>query len=218
VSSVPVVTERSIPRVFHRIWFGGPEPEHHLRWAESWRHLHPGWRVVTWTEHTVGALHNQAIFDAATSPAQMADVARYELLLRYGGVYLDTDFEALRPIDALLDGVSFFCASEDEIWLSLGIIGSTPGHPVLRALVDELAAHVTAHPDAPVNEQTGPYYMTRVINRLRSGPHPEDVTVFPSALFYPYHFSEPWRAGDSFPEAYAVHHWDHSWARSADAA
>ena len=200
-----------IPRVFHRIWIGGPEPSHHWPWIESWRRLHPDWQIVTWTDQTLPPLRNQAGFDRATSPAQKADIARLELLHRFGGVYLDTDMEAFRSIDALLDGVTFFCGTEDDVWLSTSILGCTAANPVAETLVEELPRSLVRHPDAAINVQSGPPFFTRVVNRLRTTLDPGEITVFPRQLFYPYHFSEPDRANDVFPEAYAAHHWSHSW-------
>jgi inositol phosphorylceramide mannosyltransferase catalytic subunit len=201
---------RIIPPIFHRVWLGGSEPARQWAWEASWRRLHPRWQMVTWTDETLPPLRNQRLFDAAASPAQKSDIARYELLHRFGGVYLDTDMEALQPLDELLDGVGFFCASEDDIWLSVGILGCPPGDPVAGALVEALAPWVAARPDAAVNVQTGPYFFTRTVNRLRNDTDRPSLTVFGPGLFYPYHFSEPERAGGPFPGAYAVHHWSHS--------
>ena len=57
-------------------------------------------------------LRNQDLFDAAEHPAQRADLARFEILLRFGGVYVDTDFEALAPIQARLEDVECFVARD----------------------------------------------------------------------------------------------------------
>lgn len=210
-ASVARVSGRSIPKVFHRIWIGATEPPQHWRWAQSWKRLHPDWEIVTWTAESLPPLRNQRYFDRATNPAQRSDIARYELLNRYGGVYLDVDMEARRPIDPLLSGVEFFCATEDEVWMNIAILGATPDNPVLDAIIEGLGPSIEQGPPGSINVQSGPQFFTRVVNRLRSAPDPAPVTVFPSALFYPYHFSEPERAGDSFPDAYAVHHWNHSW-------
>ena len=64
--------------------------------------MNPGWLVHTWREWDLPGLRNQLWFDAAAHPAQRADIARFELLHRFGGIYVDTDFAPLRPIEALV--------------------------------------------------------------------------------------------------------------------
>jgi hypothetical protein len=44
--------------------------------------------------------------------ARKADVLRISLLWHFGGVYMDVDMEALRPIDDLLTGLEFFIGCE----------------------------------------------------------------------------------------------------------
>lgn len=200
-----------IPKVIHRIWLGGPMPPVVARYGKAWRDLHPGWLVRTWRDWDLPALTHQEWFDRAASPAQRADIARLELLHRYGGVYVDTDFEPLKPLDDLIAGTSCFIATEDGRWLATGIMGAVPGHPFVADLIDGLPGSIQENRDAPPNQQTGPKYVTGRY-RAYTEAHPDDpVTVFPAALFYPYHFTEPERAGDAFPDAYAVHHWSHSW-------
>lgn len=206
-----------IPRVIHRIWLGGPMPPVVARYGKAWRDLHPGWLVRTWRDWDLPALTHQEWFDRAPSPAQRADIARLELLHRYGGVYVDTDFEPLKPLDALIAGTTCFIATEDGRWLATGIMGAVPGHPFVADLIDGLPRSIQEHQDAPPNQQTGPKYVSRRYQAYTEA-HPDDpVTVFPAALFYPYHFTEPERAGDVFPDAYAVHHWSHSWKPSEQA-
>ena len=40
---------------------------------------------------------DRSLFDRAETYAQKADIARYEVVHRFGGVYVDTDMECLRP-------------------------------------------------------------------------------------------------------------------------
>lgn len=199
-----------IPHIVHRIWIGGPLPADAARFEQRWRELHPQWTIRTWRDWDLPALRNQAAFDRAVTPAQKADIARLELLHRYGGVYADTDTEPLQPLDDLIAQTSCFFGLEGSGWIATGLVGAEPSHPFIAHLVDGLTDSIADHPGAPVNEQTGPKYVTSAYHHYRE--HGSDnVTLFPSGIFYPYHFSEPWRAGESFPEAYAVHHWSHSW-------
>lgn len=205
-----------IPRIVHRVWLGGDVPRDARVFGESWERHCPGWEVRTWRDWDLPPLINQDAFDAATKLAQKADLARFELLLRFGGVYVDTDFEALQPIEAALDGVDCFAASEDRKFVSTGIMGSIAGHPFLAWLVEQVTRSIAARPDEPTNRQSGPYFVTSELQAYRlSNRGRNPVVVFPPNLFYPYHFSEPHRRHDDFPEALAVHHWAGSWAETS---
>jgi inositol phosphorylceramide mannosyltransferase catalytic subunit len=197
--------------VFHHIWLGGAElPPEVVAFRAGWRAHHPKWDFVLWTDQDLPAFRNQECFAQATSLAQKADIARYEILLAHGGVYVDTDFECLRNLEPALDGVEAFAGTEDRVLVSTGILGSVPGHPWFAALVDALPRHVIEHPGAGANVQTGPGLATDVFaTHMRSGaPTP---VIFAPELFYPYHFNELHRRTARFPEAYAVHHWQASW-------
>src|SRR3954452_9252859 len=86
-----------IPRIIHRVWLGdGAMPPEYEAFGETWAQHHPGWEMRLWRSSDLPPLRNQDLFDRATSFAQQSDIARYELLLRHGGVYVDTDFECLR--------------------------------------------------------------------------------------------------------------------------
>ena len=201
-----------IPRIIHRIWLGGDLPPDARRYGDSWAQHCPGWEIRTWRDWDLPPLVNQRAFDAATSPAQRADIARLEILLRFGGVYVDTDFEALQPLEPVLDGVGCFAATEDGRFVSSGIMGSVPQHPFIAQLVASVSSSIAANPGLPPNKQSGPWFITAKLHRFRRrdrGEHP--VVVFPPELFYPYHFSEPERRGELFPDAIAVHHWSASW-------
>jgi hypothetical protein len=203
-----------IPRIFHRIWLGCPMPERERRFGETWVEHHPDWEMRLWHEGNLPPLVNQAQFDAAASPAQRADILRYELLLEYGGVYLDTDFECFRNIEPLLAGVRAFTAREDAAWVAIGVLGCVPGHPLFAAVVAELPDSIAWRPGRPPNEQTGPQLFSRVLVE-QEALGLEAPTVFGPELFYPYHATEPHRAGEYFPQAYAAHHWSKSWVGTA---
>jgi mannosyltransferase OCH1-like enzyme len=164
----------------------------------------------TWTERDLWPLRNQSEFDQAATPAQRADILRLEVLSRYGGIYVDTDFEPLRALDGLVTSDCFF-AREDNRWVAIGIIGSRPGHPFIDHLIERLPDSVRSR--SGISEQTGPKFVTRELWTWRAKPA-DTPTVYPPELFYPYHFSQPNRRAGPFPGAYAVHHWAGSWTTS----
>jgi len=205
-----------IPRVFHRLWLGdAPMPAEYEQFGETWAYHHPEWEMQLWREEDLPPLRNRHLFDAAESFTQKSDIARYEILLRFGGVYVDTDFECLHPFDALLGGVEAFIGTEDGAHLSIGLMGAVPGHALFEAIVDALPASLAARPNAPTNHTTGPHLVTRIV-AADSGLQ-ERVRVFESELFYPYLYNETYRRDEAFPDAYAVHHWAGSWLSQAAA-
>jgi len=199
----------SIPKVLHQFWTGPPMPQVFADFAEGWKRLHPAWEYRLWGDGDLPPLQNQYLYDRAKEIAprfvgQMrSDVLRYELLYQFGGVWIDTDFECLKPIDELLDGVGCFAAwVQTDLWINNAIMGASPGHPFIGRLIDGLPANVVAKRGLMPNKLTGPQYMTGVWRE-----HPEGVTLFPKAMFYPYLWSELWRGRERFEGCYGVHHW-----------
>ncbi len=201
-----------IPHVFHHVWLGSDLPDEAERLRGTWRDQHPTWEFRLWTMDELDWLENQALFDRAPSYPQKADIARYEIIRRFGGIYLDTDLECLRPIDDLLtDDLTFFAGREADSSVNIAILGATPGHPLLDQVIATLPISCLLNRRRGVNMQTGPRLMTEVIDRLGWASQP-GVRIFPPAFFYPYDWSEPWRNSERFRTAFAAHHWGHSWS------
>jgi inositol phosphorylceramide mannosyltransferase catalytic subunit len=141
---VPRTSHREIPAIIHRVWIGGDEPDWLKPLGDSWHK--PGWEVWQWGNDEVAGLfplRNQPIFDDAPriSPHSFgrmrADLLRYEILHRFGGVYVDVDFECVRPIDDLLSGIDCFAAWEvPDVWIGNAILGATRGNPFMDALIE----------------------------------------------------------------------------------
>jgi mannosyltransferase OCH1-like enzyme len=195
----------AIPRVFHQIWLGPePFPKEYAAYQRSWTSRHPDWELRVWTEETLpDDLERREIYERLRRPAERSDLLRFELLARHGGVYLDADFECLRSIEPLLDGVSFFCAYNDPGRANNAIVGSVPGHPLAALAIQELRPRETY---GPVDKEgTGPLFLNRLVGEF------PDVTVFAEELFYP-------RTPAARESAFAVHHAARSWKDPADLA
>jgi FkbM family methyltransferase len=201
-----------IPRLFHHIWLGaGPVPEEVENLRKTWLDHHPAWEARLWSMPDFDWLENQALFDRATSYAQKADIARYEVIRRFGGVYVDADMECVRPLDELLtEEVTFFSGREATGYIAIGLFGAVPNHALLDEMVASLPVSCLMNRRLGVSMQTGPGLLTTIVKRFkwegRAG-----VRIFPLAFFYPYDYSEPWRRSEHFPDAFAIHHWGHSW-------
>ena len=193
-----------IPRVIHQIWIGDrPLPEEHAEYVAGWKRLHPGWEHRLWRPDDVAAALPGSRMGDGRHLAEQADILRYELLARYGGVYADTDVECLRPFDELLGGVTLFAGLEVPGRLCSAVLGAVPGHD----------AFVTAARLAPEMIRGGgvtPFATATTFLTYVVAEH-GDATIYPPELFYPYLWDEAERRHDEFPDAWAAHHWTLSW-------
>jgi mannosyltransferase OCH1-like enzyme len=200
-----------IPRVIHRIWLDDdgtdPIPARFEAFWARFGELHPGWDLRTWSDTTqLGWMRCRETFDAQTTHAGRSDVLRYELMASFGGVYVDTDVEPLRPFDDLLDEPRPFAGWEDRNMICPTVLGSPPGHPAVEELIARLPGWAYRHAMRPPNQATGPYFLTHYW-RLRT-----DVRLLDPVAFYPTHWSRKRDLGGPYPpESYAVHHWAASW-------
>lgn len=198
-----------IPKIIHHIWVGPPMPAVLQGYVASWKRNHPDWEFRFWDDDSMFTLTNQHLYDRAEeiTPENIgqfrADLARYEILYRHGGVYVDCDFESLKPIDSLLHRPLLAAWEDTGVFIGNAILGAEPEHPLLQRLIEAIPTRVEAHPGWRPNRLTGPHLLTETWRASRLG-----LDVQPKALFYPYLWSQLERGDDDFPAAYAVHHWN----------
>jgi len=195
-----------IPRILHRIWVGeNPLPEEFVAYGESWERLHPNWEHRLWTEADLPRdLVRQEALETYRIPAERVDVLRYELLWRHGGLYVDTDIEALRPLDPLMDAHDFFTGEMKAGRVNNALIAAAPGHPVMEAAMRDAVFPVYKDPENPppyTKHGTGPLFFADVVARF------PDAKVFPPPVFYPGTDAE-------LEGAYARHYSARSWRTS----
>jgi hypothetical protein len=188
------VSRRRIPPIFHWIWLGAaPYPDDYAANARGWLEQHPGWELRLWTEDTIPTdLSRAEVYETLRNPSERSDVLRYELLSRFGGVYLDCDLQCLCSIEPLLADAEFVVAGHSAGTADIALVGSTAGHPlVLRALA-VIAPRTSYGPT--VDEETGAAFLDRILAEF---PEVDPVTgIFDDG-------------------GYAIHHYDRS-AREAD--
>jgi mannosyltransferase OCH1-like enzyme len=199
-----------IPRVLHRIWIGpDPVPERFEHYADSWRRHHPDWEFRLWRDEDLPPLSCAAALDRTQRFKVRYDITRLELLRQMGGVIVDLDVEAIRPIDSLLEGVTAFVGRTAQgTRVGNQVIGAVAGHPLLEHAVKRLDE--TVRKGLNSSEQAGPGFLSRIVNEM-----PEDVLIYPRDYFYSPLTIEPPQNPDKFPNIYAVHHSTESYRSEA---
>lgn len=99
-----------IPKIIHYCWFGrGEMPQLAKDCIASWQKYMPDWEYKLWSEDNFDVASNpytQEAYDAKKF-AFVTDYVRLFALKKYGGVYMDTDVEILKPLDDLLNLTAF---------------------------------------------------------------------------------------------------------------
>ncbi len=196
-----------IPKIFHQIWLGGTEfplPFQVLR--DHTLSLHPDWEYKLWTEANLPPLINQKWLDSQNRLFYKADIARYEILASYGGVYLDTDFLIYKNIEPLLRNTDHFLAYEATDWVCNSIMGFVPNHWFTWKIISELPARARLYYDRWGVERFGPGLITACAESS------SNLFVLPIRTFYPLTTSEVLdKQFDDFPASYGAHLWHDHW-------
>jgi len=210
-----------IPKIIHQIWLGSPVPEKFDNYRKSWKTMHPDWEYKLWTDADIEALHleNKACYNAAINYAERSDIARYEIIYRFGGVYADIDMECVKPIDILHHTYDFYVGFEPLaeapflkrlVIIPNGFFGARPGHPTLRKCIDSIEAHRKKN---DIVLRTGPIFFSDII--IETIDKGNDINiVLPASFFFPFgkQVKTPEdRARCVKPETFTKHYWAGSW-------
>jgi mannosyltransferase OCH1-like enzyme len=197
------VISNVIPRVVHQIWIG-PRPRP-ARYMATWATVNPSFTIELWDDARCAGFGFRNADKIAQQPewAGKADLMRYEILERHGGIFIDADAEALVPLPAwMLANDSFACWESEAVrpnLISNGYLGACPGNRLMGLLVAE-AAHRDMRADRAW-KTVGPALLTETVARYRY----TDLKVYPSHFFIPEHYTGTKYVGQD--TVYARQHW-----------
>lgn len=98
--------------------------------------------------------------------AFVSDYVRLAVVYEYGGIYLDTDVELVRPLDELLELPGFMgFQNNNEVATGLGF-GACKGNPVVQALLRDYDALDFIKADGSVDLTPCPERNTKVLQTL----------------------------------------------------
>lgn len=212
ISSVPL-----IPKVIHYCWFGGKEiPDKNKRWMESWHKYCPDYKIVEWNEENYDVTQNEYMRQAYQQKRWgfVPDYARLDIIYRFGGIYLDTDVELVKPLDDLLyqKGFAGF-ESEGSVALGLGF-GAVAGLPVIKAFLDDYKNLSFYNDDRSLNLIPSPMWQTKSLEKrglIKNGEYQiiDGLTILPEKVLSGK--SGVIRRIRLAPFTRAIHHYDASW-------
>lgn len=181
-----------IPKNIHQIWFQGENniPDKYKENIITIKKYHTNWNYTLWTNDTIknilsGDLLN--LYNNYVHMHQKIDFAKYVILFKFGGVYLDMDVKSLKPLDTLIDenknkdiivsktNTNFFesivACSKFEC-INNGVIIASPNNKILKHIINYCLSvgncNSLLNKELCINITTGPLMFTKIINKYRN--------------------------------------------------
>ena len=232
-----------LPRIIHFCWVGDSKlSDLNRECMATWSAVMPDYEIRRWDElNFPGELtaDQQEFYDRAMEHrcySNVSNMVRLITLQKYGGIYLDTDVEVLRPIHEAYDGEDLLCGWESDVFVNNAVLAATGDNWVLQGCLDRYGKEIEFKrrlgsrntrtvlklDGSEPSNFSGPWLITDVL--LHGGfsvlseceQHKRGVTVVPRPVFYPL----PWaqrKNQDAIlearrnPHAFTLHRWEGTW-------
>lgn len=212
-----------IPKVIHYFWFGDkPLSELAQRCINSWKKYCPDYEIKMWNESNYDVTQNQYMLQTyeAKKYGFTVDFARLDIIYKYGGIYLDTDVELLKPLDELLQNKCFM-GFEGEKTVALGLgFGAEAGNEVIYEMMKVYDEMNFLLPDGRLNLRPSPGIQTEVMMKLGLFPNGEEQIIKNDCHIYPKDVFNPCDLDTnriSIKEnTISIHHYAGSWLTKAN--
>ena len=210
-----------IPKIIHQIWIGPNKlPRKYKPWMKSWLNKNPEYKYKLWTEKDIEKIkmRNALKYKLAKNSGLKSDIARYEILYLFGGIYVDTDFECLKKIPDDLLNYDFVSSIIFDFKPSIanGFMMSKKKSAILLEIMKNLEIN-EKFDIQDVIQNSGPGLLTQRYFKLSENIR-NKCLILPSDYFYPY---PNFLLNSKFKpkmiierESIGFHHWEMSWMKN----
>lgn len=221
----------SIPKIIHYCWFGGgPISPESRKCIESWKKYCPDYKIIEWNEQNFEISQNRYAQQAyeAKKYAFVSDYVRLAVLYRYGGIYLDTDVELVRPLDELLEHKGFISMEHSApspygrtLLVNTGSgVGAEPGcemiGKMLAAYRNAAFIQETGEPDLRTcTQRDTPLFTKAGLQQKDEQQELDGFLVLPTDCFSPFDYVT--ERMHRTPRTFGIHYYQGSW-QSGDKA
>ena len=225
------------PKIIHQTWKTKEIPEK-FRWDfDSWHDFHPDWQFYFWDDADLDDFvrmehpHLLELYLGYTHRINQVMMARYLILKKFGGYFVDIDLECLKPIEPILEKFSLMVGYEPPIHaehpaavrrklsqiISTSFIASPPEHPLFDYIISRLPDFRHCHDPL---EATGSIFLTTMIEEA-PWENKSDLGIAWYGSLNAFDRAMTW-GGETFDidtwevwtrQAFAVHHWAGTWFR-----
>lgn len=227
-----------IPRLLSQTWKSTSLPTGAARLRDTWIERNPDIECRLFDDEASRAVVAEVVpdhieaYDALPHPVMRADIFRYAVIYRDGGLYADVDMECLKPVSPLFARVGCLLAVEAHLTArragELGypasfqiancVFAAVPRHAFFMAAIRRAFGLAQAAPNAGrdmVEDMTGPRMLSRLFFEFaesegaQSEDGRRDVVLTPQiALMAPLNYPHVWPLSRNM---FARHHTFGTW-------
>lgn len=209
-------------KTIHYCWFGKNEKSDKIKYCiQSWSKFCPDFKIIEWNEDNFDINVCKYVKQAydAKKYAFVSDYARFYVLYKYGGVYLDTDVELIKDIKPLLS--ENFTGFERNDAVATGLMmACEKGTELCKAMLDSYEADSFLNEDGSFNcdytvcNRVTDWLEKRGLRLDGSKQKVADFVIYPTEYFNP-------KGGDYGKDkitenTYSIHHYLATWKTSLD--
>ena len=187
-----------------------------MKCIESWKKYLPEYELYLWNEDNFDVNSSKFVKEAYHNKkyAFVTDVVRLYALYNFGGVYMDTDVEVLRPLDDFLKYPAF-SGFEVEEAIPTGIMGAEKGSPWAKRELDYYEDLSFILSNGAFNTKPNVQIITEHALALGLIPNGkfqivnDELAIFPKDYFCPKSYID----GQIYltEHTYTIHHFAGSW-------
>jgi mannosyltransferase OCH1-like enzyme len=227
--------EGQIPLLIHQTWKTKDiQNPNFIEGVESWKTLNPEFIHTLYDDvdclQFIKTEYPQylSLYNSLELPVQKADIFRYLIIHKYGGVYTDIDTKCLKGIRETLDaptvvGIEYLPEhNKGKTQIIQWFFASVPGNPVFIKMVDEIMYRkwwmdtfgislmlILDGRNISKSEETlwltGPYVFSDYILKIPK----QSIHVYPRCTFGSYDTTEKCRS-----KGYLIHGFEGSWKKN----
>ena len=231
-----------VPKVIHQIWDDtfNPLPNQFAILSKTWRYHYPDWQYEFWDNRRI----NQFILDyypdlweafiSFKYNIQRCDAIRYLILKTHGGMYVDFDYESIRPLDKVICGKTC-CFSQEPVshyknkgpkffFFNNALMVTTPDHFFINKIVEKVFSKENINKTfndkiRAVFETTGPFVINQLYRELTK-EETSHIYLIPPEYVSPFDLNQSYWIRNNkintfleerLRDSYAVHYFLGTW-------
>lgn len=210
-----------IPKIIHYCWFGNnPLPELAQKCIQSWKQYCPDYELMLWNEENFDINECAYVKEAYENKkwAFVTDYVRLKVLYEYGGIYMDTDVEVIKPLDSLLNYVAV-SGFETEQFVPTGLIAAEKDSSIICELLNSYDGDHFVKKDGTLDLTTNVvritnYFIIRGLVLNNTKQTIDNFTFLPKDFLCPKDFIT--KELELTQNTLTIHHFDGSWLSDED--